>query len=288
MRPLLFLVPLLAPLLAGCHLLLGHQPGSGDPARADLAPGDLAPLPLDGPPREAASPPDQAPLLGCVAPDADALAVYTFDDPQSPYADSTGKHPIKEVVGVASAVGVSGCGGGVYVVPIENKASYLVIEHDSDWDKVLAIELWVRFDRDPPLEAEAILSRDAAGQAEPGHFTLFRDCKGRIVARLQQQTSQILLCSGASVPKNVWTKIVVNFHPPEVRVDGSTTSSSAPACAAWLPACSTTSALLGIEGNKNPWVVGASLISSPQGTTDLVTLGMEGTLDELRLSRVRR
>jgi hypothetical protein len=276
-------------LLGGCHLVLPHQPGA---ERSDLRPHDRLVLDAEARGERAldSSLADRPPRQGCLTADADTLAVYTFDDPTSPYLDSTGKHPIATTVGlVTTGIGASGCGTGVYLQPKDGLPSYLVIDHDSDWDKVQAIELWVRFDRDPPVDVEAILSRDAAGQKEPGHLTLFRDCLGRLLYRLQQTGSEVLVCSAVEVPKGAWVQVVVNFHPPELRVGGSSASASASTCAAWLPAtCSSPGASLGLEGNQNPWVVGASLISATAGTTDVVNHGMEGTIDELRFSSVRR
>lgn len=45
----------------------------------------------------------------------------------------------------------------------------------------------------------------------------------------------------------------------------------------------------GIDGNANPWVIGASNTSSDEGSPDPDGLDLEGgALDELRISAVRR
>jgi hypothetical protein len=270
MRPLL--VSFLALGLPACHLVFPHHPGA-DGGGPDLAEADLPPT-------------------LCAVPDSDTLALYNFEGPD-PKADLTGKHPISHFEGeVATAEGVTSCGQGLRFELRDGKPSYAVIPHNPDWDQVRSIELWARFDREIQAltRAEGILSRDARNANQPGHFTLARDCDGRIIFRLQRTgADQIVVCSATRVPADRWVRIVVGFHPAELSVDGDLELDLEPSCApTYLSPCEKEKRDLGIEGNTLPWVLGAANVSSTDGTTDAVIDGMVGTIDELHFRPLPR
>lgn len=151
------------------------------------------------------------------------------------------------------------------------------------------IELWVRFDREAAelVETEGIFSRDAVDQARGGHLSLMRMAGGHLLAR--QQLAWVgggFACVGASeLQAGVWHHVLVAFGGAgklELYVGGRR-GELATSDPAWPCGNTVLTRGLGIEGNRNPWVIGASGINTVEDKAGPVRLPLVGAIDELRI-----
>lgn len=313
-------LPLLALLAtAGCP---GNVPPGGGHTRPDAAaadlPSDAGPPPLDAPRRDrggdgsadSASPdqrapdlvtPDQAlpdtttPDLGGDAPppcaiqaDKDTVALYSFE---SVGAGSTidniagnGKDATLQSGQMTLINGPQGCGKAAQFTG----QSYLEIGHEKAFElKEGAVELWVRFDAGG---VAGLVSKDASGQNQSGHLTIYRECNGAIVLR-QQTTSQSVRHCSKPVPDGAWIHVAVNFGGAggmELYVDGVRAQESGKLTCGGEITCGTATLSTGIAPNKNPWVVAASATGSDDGKATPVSSELVGAIDSLRISKKRR
>ena len=98
------------------------------------------------------------------------------------------------------------------------------------------------------------------------------------------------VCSNEPIPPEEWIHVVINFGdslPLEMFINGELQSGQP------IDGCDQSNecgAVIehGIDGNNNPWVLGASSILSTDNTTNSVDGAFEGILDHVRISRMRR
>jgi hypothetical protein len=156
-----------------------------------------------------------------------------------------------------------------------------------------SVDLWVRFDAAATGQTlETLISRDAAGQQQGGHLSIFRACEGALVARLQSTSQTYYQCTKAAVGAGTWMHVGVNFGAGGLQLfvdgklaTGTQTVHTSGCTHAAVCGGSTTG---GIDGNANPWVIGASSMSSSEGKAEPVDHHLGGALDEVRISSVTR
>ncbi|MFN0249951.1 MAG: hypothetical protein ACKV2T_23915, partial [Kofleriaceae bacterium] len=136
-----------------------------------------------------------------------------------------------------------------------------------------------------------LASRDANGTMTNGHFNLRIGHDRRVVMRIQQisdPTVDAYRCTAAPVPTDVWHHVEVRFGGTlSMEVDGVAATGTSwtdmngetrDCTAAWAG---------GIDGNDNPWVIGALSVQSTEGTGMPVGSVAGGVqIDELLIRRV--
>lgn len=228
------------------------------------------------------------------------MALYRFDESDgSAIVDATGNHPGfvvgKEGTEWDRVDGPEPCQRALRFTPSETATPYAVVPNHTELDLSQgSIELWVRFDAPPPAESvDGILSRDANGTDLPGHFSFFRACDGRLVIRLQRSdTQQLHLCSDP-VEQDRWLNVGINFGggPVELFVDGAAAANTEPyACNPGKPGnpCGTGDEVSeGLDGNTNPWVIGALNWTALEGSAEPVQ-PLHGAIDALHFRNTRQ
>lgn len=266
------------------------RPGDADEGREDADP-DVIPV-VDAEADASEDGDGEADLGPCEGPpDPDVLALYTLDDED---LTSAAGGPSGSVEGPTSRTswvdGPPGCGralrfdGGT-------PEGYAVIPDDPAWDGVASIDLYLRLDGGPG-PASGVLSRDAAGETLPGHLTLVRGEDDRLGLRLQRAPETVELCSAAPLPLDAWVRVGINLGAGgvELWVDGLRADGTEALSGTLSLACSAPDPPIeaGIDGNDNPWVLGAGAWGSGEGEATPVDAPARVTMDHLRLSRVRR
>jgi len=117
---------------------------------------------------------------------------------------------------------------------------------------------------------QGLLGRDASGQSEDGHFSLYLQGDD-LKLRIQDTDSSNLLTSANSVSAGSWHHVAVSFGDEgvEVYLDGALVMSD--------------SFTGGIAGNENPWVIGALNWSSSEGDNDGLHSFFDGQIAEVAL-----
>lgn len=185
----------------------GRDAGDGDPDAG--VPRDAGEDPRDGGP----------PPLECTAQvTRDSVMLYDFEE--LPRLDDLTGLSTSRWVSEAGAepqghVGPDGCG-----TALDLDGSGAMFIGTNDAITPASMDLWIHL-HDEPTEAQGIVSRDATGQADPGHFTLFRTCDDYLVLRVQDQITSVYLCSDAPVPLDAWTHVAFSVSPQtSLFVDG--------------------------------------------------------------------
>jgi hypothetical protein len=251
-----YVLSLVAVAVAGCQLRV--EPGQ---AAADAALSD-GPVAADAAPGGDGATGDGAVAARCPGPDSDVVALFSFDDGAGPtFADETGAHQAEVVSGSVSIVaGPDGCGNAV-AFPAAGEEAVIVVP-DSPAFQLAAgsVDLWVR--AGSVAGRQGLASRDADGASLPGHFKIDLE-EGYVVVRLQQDNASYFLCSDAPLLAGSWVHIGVNFGPPgaELWVDGVRATRDEPVEQIPCGDLLTT----GIDGNQNPWSLGAANSRSAEG-----------------------
>ncbi len=141
----------------------------------------------------------------------DSVMLYTFEDLPM-LDDTTGVSTARWVVdeagnGPQGHEGPKGCG-----VALDLDGSGAMQIGTNDGVTPASMDFWIHL-HDVPSEAQGIVSRDASGQAEPGHFTLFRNCDDYLVLRVQDLTTSVYLCSEAPLALDDWTHVAFSVSP---------------------------------------------------------------------------
>lgn len=227
------------------------------------------------------------------------VALYTFDGSwgRDRVEDETGDHDGTSVGNPAKIASLTNCGSAMSFPT----GAYATLPPSNAWAlSVGSVSLWARFGSAATNVTQGVLSRDASNNAtgsQQGHFTIFRDGKlgGRIIVRLQDAAKNwYVFCSNQVVPEDTWTEIGVNFGAPQVElyVDGQRADNSD---VVTLTLSSTyqdipcnPSYAGGIDGNNEPWLLGASATSSDENSVLPTNMPMTGgAIDHLRISSAR-
>lgn len=239
-----------------------------------------------------------------IQPDDDTIALFAFEDVLTGmFMDTVSGRDGTVAGGEALApAGPPGCGDafGFRARPIVRG----VIPDASPFDLAVgSIDFFMRYDGDLPRPNPdtrdatiGVISRDANGTAQPGHMTVRLAPTGELILSIQRPSGMgAVRCTNSAITPGTWHHVAMNFGAPSaeiyldgVRGDRTDTivangggGSSSWACGDDDPA--------GIDGNDNPFVIGASASSSSEGGADGLFQPFEdGAMDQLRISRVRR
>ncbi len=208
---------------------------------------------------------------------AGSVAHYHFDDDPSVAAelrDALGAHPGSIVGGNITRIeGPTGCG----TAWLFNGDSYVVLPASPDWQqREGSVDFWYRPTDQMNEGNVGILSRDAGGTGRPGHTQINQNTREQILLRIQSAGSETNIISPMSYTPGTWIHIGINYGPPsaEFYIDGTLVD---------------TGIAEGLDGNENPWVIGAGSYMSNEGQATPVTdFLVGGAIDELRMSAQRR
>jgi len=186
--------------------------------------------------------------------------------------------------------GPGGCGRAM----VSRAASHGVIPPHEEFRLTRgAIDLWVKV-ADRSRRCESFLSRDASQQDLPGHFTMYAADNGHLGVRLQsspRDAGALVIFSDAPATPETWVHVGVNFGPEGIAlfIDGVRQSGDGPngECTSTDDIC-TADCTTSIEGNDNPWSVGAGSTGTIEGTAMGVNAHFFGALDEVRISSTHR
>lgn len=279
-----------------CDLETGCAPRPGvdrDAGRPDAGTPDAGP-PDAGPPD--AGTPDAGPPPLCPDADDDTLALFRFQLPTPPsrvLEDDVGRHDgmVSEPDEWRRRTGPPGCGAAI---AFGTTGLYGVVPDSPEWDlDEGSIDFWFRFTAGAETHL-GLLSRDAEGQALPGHVSVALSANRTLVARLQSTTDEVYLCSDAPMSPLRWHHVGLSFGAePALWVDGAlatgpeTVRIEQPGFVDDVPCGGAFSG--GISGNDNPWVIGASTTFAREGEGQPVTSPfVNGAIDHLRISSVTR
>ncbi|MEM8794744.1 MAG: LamG-like jellyroll fold domain-containing protein, partial [Pseudomonadota bacterium] len=194
-----------------------------------------------------------------------------FDDGGAVVADSSGNghEGIYQNGASDSGAGVGGTGGDQGLVV--DGSSYVEIPHD---DAFILSEGTISLSINPDALSgkQALFSRDSQYNDGGGHFTGWLRNDGSIEVRLQDDTDTYTFRTDADlVQAGEWTDIAVTFGPDgsKIFVDGTEAASSDYSG--------------GLEGNSEPWVIGAGQIRSGDGVADRIDEHFTGSIDEVSL-----
>jgi hypothetical protein len=269
--------------IAGDHLVAPPD-GSAD-GRVDLLIADMLA-------------PDLLPPCGR-APGPGLVARYTFDDMTAQDTFEAQPNTLPPAKGYEAdfeqVPNGPSCGKALQLnAPLEGGAkTYAAIPHHAAWDLTEgALSLRVHPTRDDSV-TEGLISRDAFSTEAPGHLTVVRSAKGRLIARLQWKTGlSAFACSEVgAMPRDTWSHIGLNFGGSnkklELWLNGVQVTSTDTHSTDWLSAgidCTQNDQQPGgIAGNKNPWVLGAAANLSGDDTATPVTDPFQGRIDEFRI-----
>jgi hypothetical protein len=228
-----------------------------------------------------------------VGPDANTLLFFGFEGSGSTVVDSSASKRNGTLRGTAQrAPGMATCGQALSLLPFSSP-SYVRVPNSNVWElDTGSIDLSLKFSS-PSSGTMGILSRDAKGTTKAGHLTLVKR-SGYLALRLERQDSKSAARCLANVPIGRWLRIGINFGGSQglqLWVDGQLANSKGKL--SWgteLITCGT-GTTSGIKGNDNPWIVGAHSRDAPEGhsgSTSHVADTLFGSIDNLRISRVRR
>jgi hypothetical protein len=298
-------------LCTGCHLIYPFEVTVAG-ATTDGATTDGAPF--EGSPGEAG--PDSVATLTGICPfvaDQHTAGLFTFEPISSnTFVNKVAGGPTGSLVNLPGfalkhVVGPPRCGGVGLATPIPahaasctqcgstvtfscTHAGHAVIPSWSGTKlKQGSIDIWVRFAA-TGQKLQGIVSRDAAGQVQPGHISVFLHGDGFIAVRLQKLTGPAkdpLVCSKLVV-KDTWYHVGVNFGPTglELYVNGERVAVirnlTSDTCGDGKERD------VGLDGNDEPWIVGGLAWQTCVGTSAPVIRPLKGTVANFRISAVRR
>jgi len=137
------------------------------------------------------------------------------------------------------------------------------------------VQIW--FNPDDLNGDQTLISRDSSGFDGGGHFNLEIKGDGSVELRLQDTNSSLNLQStGGTVSADSWQHVAVSFGSDGAKlfVNGIEVDSDS----SWTT---------GIEGNNEPWTLGASQIRSGNGVSDPLEQFYDGQLAEFSVHDVQ-
>ncbi len=197
----------------------------------------------------------------------EAVAAYPFTNTPEPILldDSGNRNDGRLENGAAlTPEGIAGAG-----VAFDGINDYALLPATDDFDLADgAVSFWFQTDRGGT--DQALISRDAFGFGNGGHFTVTSLGDARVQARLQTTDSTATLQSEAAAAGD-WHHVVVNWGDEtgfQLFLNGAL-------------AAEDTGVQGGLTGNGNDFTFGAGQITSTEGTLDPLTQFFDGTLDEV-------
>lgn len=233
----------------------------------------------------------------CACQEADVLtvALYSMDDLAEGlvFGEASGEHPDGRVVGsILPRLGDATCGRALGI----GRDSWGEIPHHVAWHDLKAIDfwLWLPPPRLPKLGAVGVISRDATGTSVSGHLTLHYTETGVLRLRVQGLDGEeaVQLCTAGPVATEQWVHVGINLGAPmvELIVDGEVADFVGETELGGIFTACGLSTERTMNGNQNPWLVGASAINSREGeaTPTEDSQLIDGRVDQLRFSSERR
>ena len=230
-----------------------------------------------------------------MAVDQQTVALYSFDDigGQNTVADVAAGHDGMFNNGPPITVaGPVGCGEALQFDAAGPPFPFVEVPDSPDWQlSEGSISFRVQLQGTFSIsEVQGIVSRDAELTDFSGHIIITRACGNHVRVRLQgTRDEQTLLCSEQPISPDTWAYVEVNFggnQPLSMHINGIeqngrpfTECPNSNLCGDPLS--------VGIDGNNNPWVFGASSSNSTNNTTDAITSPFVGLLDHLRIRNQR-
>lgn len=283
--------------LAGCHRIFpypGPPERSGD---AQTPAQDLSSADLPSAAHEGALKADAPTASSCPKIDEYTVAFYSFEQHLKEATDPSKNGDLKrpDVFSPSPSYESSPCGEALSFLPNNNLAPdippfHVQLPPHEDWklDKgSIDLLVWFSGDISPEHLFQGILSRDADKKDLPGHFTLFRalphadnrmESNGDILCvRLQgindDAHPQSNYACTQGVQKDQWHQLGINFGGGslELWVDGQLNQLEPVRLYPdmlgleedkYCIGRADTTGSDGIDGNENPWVLGASSINT--------------------------
>lgn len=265
-------------------------PWAGCKLKSDAVPGDAggvidAPVDLDAAPD---APPDGQSDVGCSGVDNDVVMYLTMNKANvTIWPDVVGDHDARTAPGTTGSLEppIPDCGRAY-----EARTNVTMTVTDSpDFDLTEgSLDFWALVP--PPGVERGIVSRDASGQALPGHLDVRFDDLDRVVVRMQDDTAVSTYRCSTAQAEGTWVFIGINFGPPDLElfVDGTLAQEATANHNLVAQTCNAEVFTLGIAGNDNPWALSHSIINSAEGAATPAENALATGIDEFRLSRVRR
>ena len=183
--------------------------------------------------------------------------------------DGTDPEVGTETVSLQGDATLSADGAGI---DFDGTGDAAVIAHDSAMDLDTGT-ITFRFNTADADDRQGIVSMDASGYTDGGHFTAWVT-NGEVEVRLQSDTTSYYV-SGGSVTANEWTSVAVNFGTGglELWVDGSLVDTNS-----YAGGLDTSS---GGTGNAEPLVIGASAWQSGSEASNNLKHHFSGTISDV-------
>lgn len=175
-----------------------------------------------------------------------------------------------ELVGGATPNGDGG-------VTLDGNNDYIRIPHDTDYD-LDSVTVKLDFVADDTNGIQGLFSRDSTNLDGGGHFTAWVEDGGNLKVRWQSDTESYFVETpdGAVTPGEAHSLVVTlnaDTNTFEVFLDGDSVGSKA------VPGADP----IGLSGNTEPWVLGASQNVSGDGTDEGTTEFLNGTINHFEI-----
>lgn len=227
-------------------------------------------------------------IPGCPDVDRDTLFLFDFDT-------STDRLGATGILDMATLTpGTSPCGGGRLQTAgtADAEGFFLIPASSAHRVAVGSLDFWARFPS-PGATVKGVFSRDEEGTRTAGHMSLLRTSMGNLVLRLQEPPDTSRVVCSAPVVDSEWHRIGINFGAGGVEFWLDNVLQEAPGSYNFgggvVLSCGGPPFEIGIDGNDNPFLFGASMSNSTAGGHEPVSEALHGLeIDHARLSRVRR
>jgi hypothetical protein len=224
---------------------------------------------------------------GCgVSLDSNVLALFSMENlANGSELDRTGDHTMTIEGNLPTTSGPDGCGTAL----VGSTLGYGMIPADPDWQIFDgSVDFYVRLPSPPSSSRQGVLSRDAVGSTQSGHLGVYYMPTGGLVVRIQSNGDHYI-CAEGPLPTSQWMHVGINLGSGvELWIDGQRQSYTGSISFGSGTETCELSPNVSINGNDNPWVVGAHSEGSSEGSATPVNGHFPGTIDELRISNVRR
>jgi hypothetical protein len=230
---------------------------------------------------------DQA-VDDCGALTQDTVALYTFEGALG--IDTSGAHSGEIRGNVGAGIGRCGVTAAVF-----DTTGYILIPDAPAFDLGTgSFELFARLSTTATADNQTLIARDASGTGTDGHFLILVTPAGDLVTRLQAGGATHFRCA-TGFPTAQWVHVGVSIGGGATQglrmwLDGVEATAPASMLEGGPIDC-TTSSTLGIAGNDNALLIGASnarntLDGSPDPTTSQHVIG--GEIDQVHVRAVWR
>lgn len=204
------------------------------------------------------------------------LVLLHFED-SGGIAEDSGRHDHDGIYQGGASAGGTGwrADQGEKGAVLDGVDDYIEIPNDPDFSLQNGT-VSLRFNADSIGRDQTLVSRDHQNLGDGGHLRVLVTSSGAIQVRLQDTSSSHFATSASGiVTPGAWQHVAVTFgaNGLELYVDGVIQASN--------------SFTGGIDGNAQPWILGADQWTSAQGTTNDLNNFFDGQIDEFALFDVQ-